>query len=48
MVVMMLIVSRRDVMGRLIPSPRLRIMGWASTAVMAAAVGAMLWSMLPG
>jgi NRAMP (natural resistance-associated macrophage protein)-like metal ion transporter len=48
MVVMMLMVSRRDVMGRLIPSRRLRLLGWASTAVMAAAVCAMLWSMLAG
>jgi NRAMP (natural resistance-associated macrophage protein)-like metal ion transporter len=45
MVVMMLLVSRRDVMGRLTPSPRLRLLGWASTAVMAAAVCAMAWSM---
>jgi NRAMP (natural resistance-associated macrophage protein)-like metal ion transporter len=48
MVVMMLMVSRRDVMGRLIPSRRLRMLGWASTAIMAAAVCAMLWSMLAG
>jgi NRAMP (natural resistance-associated macrophage protein)-like metal ion transporter len=48
MVVMMLLVSRRDVMGRFVPSRRLRTMGWASTAVMAAAVSAMLWSMVAG
>jgi Mn2+/Fe2+ NRAMP family transporter len=45
---MMLMASRRDVMGRLIPSRRLRMLGWASTAIMAAAVCAMLWSMLAG
>lgn len=46
MAVMMLLVSRSDVMGRLTPSRRLKILGWASTAVMGAAVCAMLWSML--
>ena len=46
MVVMMLLVSRSDVMGRLTPSRRLTLLGWLSTGVMGLAVGAMLWTMV--
>ncbi|MBC7662248.1 MAG: divalent metal cation transporter, partial [Caulobacter sp.] len=42
MVVMMLLASRTRVMGRLTISLRLRVLGWACTAAMAAAVVAML------
>lgn len=41
MVVMMLMASRVDIMGRFIISRRLKLFGWAGTAVMAAAVAAM-------
>jgi NRAMP (natural resistance-associated macrophage protein)-like metal ion transporter len=41
MVVMMLLVSRRDVMGGLTARWRLRALGWLSTAVMGAAVFAL-------
>jgi len=41
MVVMMLMATRTDVMGRLVVTSRLRRLGWLSTAVMAAAVVAM-------
>ena len=41
MVVMMLMAARTDIMGRLVVRPRLRRLGWLSTAVMAAAVIAM-------
>jgi NRAMP (natural resistance-associated macrophage protein)-like metal ion transporter len=41
MVVMMLMASRTDIMGRLVVSKRLRRLGWLATAVMAAAVVAM-------
>jgi len=37
MIAMMIIVSRRDEMGRFTASLRLRLMGWLATAVMAAA-----------
>ena len=39
--VMMLLASRRDVMGELAISPRLKVLGWLGTAVMAMAVLAM-------
>jgi len=42
MVVMMLLGSRRDVMGDYVIGKRLRRLGWAATAVMAVAVVAML------
>ena len=42
MVVMMLVVSRRDQMGRFIAGPLLKIFGWLATAVMAAATLAMV------
>ncbi|MES2283877.1 MAG: divalent metal cation transporter [Pseudomonadota bacterium] len=45
MVVMMLLASRSDVMGKFTPSLRLKTLGWLSTAVMAAAVCAMFWNM---
>jgi len=42
MVVMMLMVSRTDIMGSLTASRRLRILGWLSTCIMACAVAAMM------
>lgn len=41
MAVMMLMASRVDVMGRLVITRRLKVLGWTCTAVMAAAVTAM-------
>ena len=41
MVVMMLMVTRADIMGRFVAGPRLKVLGWLATAVMAAAVLAM-------
>ncbi|MGZ5035199.1 MAG: Nramp family divalent metal transporter [Usitatibacter sp.] len=41
MVVMMLLSGKREVMGRFTARPRLRVLGWFSTAVMGAAVVAM-------
>ncbi len=41
MVVIMLMVARPDVMGQFVITPRLRIIGWLATAVMALAVMAM-------
>jgi NRAMP (natural resistance-associated macrophage protein)-like metal ion transporter len=41
MAVMMLLASRRDVMGEFVVARRLRVVGWLSTGVMAAAVLAM-------
>lgn len=46
MVVMLLLASRRDVMGKLMPPLRLKAFGWLATGVMAAAVLAMFWTML--
>lgn len=46
MIVMMLLVSRADVMGRLVPSRTQLIAGWLATAVMALAVAAMVWNAL--
>lgn len=45
MAVMMLVVSRPDVMGKLTPSTRLKAMGWLCTAIMGLAVIAMFWTM---
>lgn len=42
MAVMMLMAARKDVMGHLVIRPRLKRLGWLATAVMAAAVTAML------
>lgn len=42
MAVMMLMVSRPDIMGQLVARRRLKALGWLATAVMAAAVLAML------
>ena len=42
MVVMMLLASREDIMGRFVIRPRLRRLGWSATAVMAATVVAMI------
>lgn len=41
MVVMMLVASRRDQMGRFVAGPVLKTFGWLATAVMGAAVAAM-------
>jgi NRAMP (natural resistance-associated macrophage protein)-like metal ion transporter len=41
MVIMMLLASREDIMGRFVIRPRLRRLGWLATAVMAVTVGAM-------
>ena len=41
MVVMMVLASRRSVMGEHVIGPRLRVLGWLATAVMAATVVAM-------
>ena len=46
MLVMMLLVSRADVMGKLTPSSTLLVAGWLATAVMGAAVAAMAWTTL--
>ena len=43
--VMMLIASSKSIMGVFTINGTLRILGWVTTAVMAASVGAMLWSM---
>ncbi|MEP7083554.1 MAG: divalent metal cation transporter, partial [Betaproteobacteria bacterium] len=45
MVVMMLLGTRRRIMGEFVIGTRLRIFGWAATAVMAVAVVAMLVTM---
>ncbi len=42
MVVMMLMAARRDIMGELVVTQRLKLLGWLATAVMATAVIAML------
>jgi NRAMP (natural resistance-associated macrophage protein)-like metal ion transporter len=42
MVVMMLLASREDIMGRFVIRPRLSRLGWAATAVMAVTVVAMI------
>ena len=44
MVMMMLLASRRDVMGDFVLSPALRRLGWLSTAVMAVAALVMIAS----
>jgi Mn2+/Fe2+ NRAMP family transporter len=41
MIVMMLLATRREVMGAFVIRPRLQALGWAATAVMAIAVVAM-------
>jgi Mn2+/Fe2+ NRAMP family transporter len=46
MAVMMLMAARTDVMGRLVITRRLKVLGWLCTAVMAAAVTAMFVTML--
>jgi Mn2+/Fe2+ NRAMP family transporter len=46
MVAMMVVVSRHQVMGRFTANRPLVILGWAATAVMAAASAAMLVSSL--
>jgi Mn2+/Fe2+ NRAMP family transporter len=42
MVIMMLLASREDIMGRFVIRPRLRRLGWAATGVMAVIVAAMI------
>ena len=46
MAVMMLVVSRRDNMGRFIAGPTLKIFGWLATAVMGVAAAAMIVTMV--
>jgi NRAMP (natural resistance-associated macrophage protein)-like metal ion transporter len=46
MAVMMLMASRADIMGQLVISRRLKVVGWLCTAVMAAAVAAMFLTSL--
>lgn len=46
MVVMMLMASRREIMGQFVIGPRLRIAGWLATGMMGAAVLAMFWAQL--
>jgi NRAMP (natural resistance-associated macrophage protein)-like metal ion transporter len=48
MAVMMLMAARTDVMGRLVITRRLKVLGWLCTAVMAAAVTAMFVTTLGG
>jgi Mn2+/Fe2+ NRAMP family transporter len=48
MVVMMLVVSRRDQMGRFIAGPALKTFGWTATGVMAVAAVAMFVGMVFG
>ncbi|HJV81674.1 divalent metal cation transporter [Noviherbaspirillum sp.] len=45
MAVMMLMAGHREIMGRFVIGTRLRIAGWLATGMMAAAVGAMFWSL---
>jgi len=45
MVVMMMMATRPEVMGKLTPSRGLKLTGWLSTAVMATAVLAMFWTL---
>jgi Mn2+/Fe2+ NRAMP family transporter len=45
MVIMMLLASREDIMGRFVIRPRLRRLGWAATAIMAVTVAAMVATM---
>jgi len=45
MVVMMLMAAHTEVMGQFVISPRLKVLGWICTAVMAFAVIAMFWSL---
>ena len=45
MVMMMLLASRRDIMGAFCTPMLLRIVGWAATAVMAVAAGGMFATM---
>ncbi len=47
LVVMMLVASRRDQMGRFVASFGQRLFGWAATGVMAVAVVAMIATSLP-
>jgi Mn2+/Fe2+ NRAMP family transporter len=48
MATMMLIAARGDILGPFAIGPRLKMLGWAATAVMALAVGAMLFTSLQG
>jgi NRAMP (natural resistance-associated macrophage protein)-like metal ion transporter len=45
MIVMMLMASRKDIMGGFVISLRLRLLGWGGTLIMALAVATMFWSM---
>ena len=46
MVVMMILGSQPKIMGHFVIGRRLRVMGWLATAIMAAAVVAMGWTLL--
>ena len=48
MAVMMLMTTRKDIMGRFTIGPVLKVLGWLATAVMAAAVLAMGWGIAAG
>ena len=48
MAAMMIVASRRREMGQYVATASQRILGWLATAIMAAAVVAMLVLMLPG
>lgn len=48
MVVMMLMSTRRTIMGVFTITPGMALVGWAATAVMGLAVAAMFWSMAAG
>ena len=44
MAVMMLMAARREIMGDLVITRRLRALGWLCTGIMALAVTAMIWT----
>jgi len=44
MAVMMLLATNAQAMGGHAIGPRLRVLGWAATAVMAATVSALFWT----
>ncbi len=48
MTVMMLMASRREIMGQFVITLRLRVLGWLATAMMAAAVSIMFWTVARG
>jgi Mn2+/Fe2+ NRAMP family transporter len=48
MIAMMVLASRRSIMGRFTERPALLLFGWAATAVMAAASGTLLFTLVAG